>query len=176
MWCCRCRWGVGGVCVQDFRTPLRQTPLRRTAQNFVFFSSLSGASSRGICHSALGPPGFHDNPLKHAHSKVPALEKHHQNSTNNESGRGKKREILGPSNFGATLRRPPSLQGPNFRGPSFSGLWATRIGQKWIGINWIDQNWPHQDGQNGIGRSRSLPPLLRHRKTHWVESTLANLG
>ena len=39
-------------------------------------------------------------------------------------------------------------------GPNWPGH---QDGQKWIGQNWIGQNWSTQDGQNGIGQSRSLP-------------------
>ena len=67
----------------------------------------------------------------------PGLQKHHQNSTRrhpetnkkseNGSGRGKKREILGPPPFGA----PPfgaALRGPSLRGFLFSGFGPHPLG------------------------------------------------
>ena len=52
------------------------------------------------------------------------------------------------------------------------------IGQNWIGQNWIGPNWPNQDGQNGIGQSRSLlflsptPPKTNGKLALFLMSSL----
>ena len=108
----------------------------------------------------------------------------------NGTGKGKKRKILGPPQFWDPPFGAPPFGAPPFGARFFLGLgptfWAPqhhttphnttqphttttttrttttiRIGQKWIGHQWIGQNWigpnrSNQDGQNGIGQSRSL--------------------
>ena len=59
-----------------------------------------------------------------------------------------------------------TLRGPTFRGPIFSGFGPHPFGPTMTHTHQIQigqakiclgQNWPNQDGQNGIGQSRSVP-------------------
>ena len=139
MLCC-----VGGVCGQDFRgcvqdlgaspdpplpdpplPPLDPSPLRPKFRFFFFFLSRRGFGAAGASHDSPRTPNVHIS--------GPPRFKHHQNSTRptregekNENCGGrvkKKREILGPTPFGAqhpsgpTTLRCTTLRGPKIQHP-----------------------------------------------------------
>ena len=88
--------------------------------------------------------------LRKHHQKFHEKRRHPERDKKSENGcgRGKKARNFGPS----------TLRGPTLRGIIFFWVWPPTLWdhdthqiQKWIG-----PNWSNQDGQNGIGQSRSL--------------------
>ena len=109
--------------------PFRRTALRRTAQNFAFFPSPATISFFfSLSLGVFSCRGFTRQPenSKRAHLRVLALQtppKFHEKTprerekkNENGSGRGKKREILGPPPFGAPPFGAATFGAPTLRG------------------------------------------------------------